>query len=376
MQRDVGNEVIVAIIVVGVLAFALTFGIILSLSNSNADSAGTAQSNVATAAAADITETAALATADETDQVTEEVEDTEIPLTATTRPATASATATETRTPVPTHTDTPTASPTPTLTLTLTRTTAPTLTSTLSPTATKTPTPVPTDTRTPTSSPTPTLTLTLTRTTAPTLTQTRTPAPISTSTSTVTPVPQATITATPVFDVCIAPFGWVVYETRAGDTLASVATAVGITADELRVANCLGVVSDFQPATRLYVPRVPAGLTQPVLPGPDDFLAAEGCTQPGTVIVSPSPGQRLRGMVVLRGSASADNFAYYRIEVRSDAVDVFNFYARSEQPVINDVLGSIDTRLFGPGLHWIRVSVVDKTGGTSVTPCTIPVFFD
>ena len=34
MRRDIGNEVIVAIAVVGVLAFALMFAIVLSLSNS------------------------------------------------------------------------------------------------------------------------------------------------------------------------------------------------------------------------------------------------------------------------------------------------------------------------------------------------------
>ena len=35
MQRDIGNEIIVAIVAVAVLVFALTFGIILSLSNAD-----------------------------------------------------------------------------------------------------------------------------------------------------------------------------------------------------------------------------------------------------------------------------------------------------------------------------------------------------
>src|SRR5689334_16615315 len=46
MQRDLGNEVIVAIAAVGILAFAITFAIILSLSNTpDASATATITSN-------------------------------------------------------------------------------------------------------------------------------------------------------------------------------------------------------------------------------------------------------------------------------------------------------------------------------------------
>lgn len=181
---------------------------------------------------------------------------------------------------------------------------------------------------------------------------------------------------TSTVSVCIAPFGWVVYETRAGDTLISIATAVGLSVDELRAANCLGSTVSLEAGTRLYVPNLPPGSSSGSLPGPGQALAAEGCTNPGTVIISPVPGEHVRGIVVVRGTAATPNFAYYRIELRPDGADVYNFYARAERPVTNDVLGSIDTRIWAAGLYWIRVSVIDDSGNVGATPCTIPVFFD
>jgi LysM repeat protein len=363
MQRDIGNEVIVAIIVVGVLAFALTFGIILSLSNSGTGGVAAVQTSAATEAASP-TELAVLVSDTPSPEAT--ATDTEAPT------ATPSLTATLTLTPSP--------SATLTATQTATATRTPTQTATPTHTATRTNTPTRTSTATATATETerPTATATFTRTPSATPTLTRTPSRTPTATATATRVPSNTPapTNTPEASVCIAPFGWVIYGVQAGDTLDSVASAAGSTAAELRTANCLAPTATIRPGDRLYVPRLPAGTAQTSLPAPDNVLAAEGCTHPGAVITSPVPGQRVQGKFAVRGTALADNFAYYRIEIRPDFASVYSFYTRSEVTVVNDTLTEIDGSVFGPGLHWIRISVIDNTGRASITPCAIPVFIE
>src|SRR5690606_27651370 len=337
MQRDIGNEVIVAIIVVGVLAFALTFGIILSLSNSGTGGAAVVQMSTATEAASP-TEVAVL------------ISDTPLP----------AATATDTEAPTATPSLTATLTPSPSATLTSTQTATHTPTQTPTPTHTATHTDTPTQTRTATATPSateteqPTATATFTRTPSATPTLTRTPSRTPTATTTATQVPSNTPapTNTPEASVCIAPFGWVIYGVQAGDTLDSIAGATDSTAAELRTAHCLAPTDTIRPGDRLYVPRLPAGTAQTGLSSPDNVLAAEGCTHPGAVITSPVPGQRVQGMFAVRGTALADNFAYYRIEIRPDFASVYSFYTRSEATVVNDTLTEIDGSVFGPGLHW------------------------
>jgi hypothetical protein len=81
-------------------------------------------------------------------------------------------------------------------------------------------------------------------------------------------------------------------------------------------------------------------------------------------------------MIPLLGSATLPNFWYYRIEVRPDSATVYNFYARSESPVVDGILGTIDSSIFGPGKHWVRLSVVDATGGIQESAvCAVLLIF-
>ena len=82
----------------------------------------------------------------------------------------------------------------------------------------------------------------------------------------------------------------------------------------------------------------------------------------------------LDGVISLLGTASQDSFAYYRIEIRPDAASIFNLYERSEVPVVNGTLAEVNTHLFGDGLHWIRLTLV-QPNGEFPTPCAIPVIF-
>lgn len=151
-----------------------------------------------------------------------------------------------------------------------------------------------------------------------------------------------------------------------------IARAVGASVGTLQRANCLQDVNQIYAGQNILVPRLP--VDSPSLPGvtPGSDLAIEGCTAPSTQITNLSPGQSISGTFNVRGTASAPNFQYYKIEVRPDFASVFNFYSRSETPVENGALATIDSAIFGRGLHWIRLTVITDV---YQTPCVIPVIF-
>lgn len=113
-----------------------------------------------------------------------------------------------------------------------------------------TPTPEMIITLTPVASPTATLTAsqrpTSTATATPTPTSTDTPTRTPTVTATYSPMPSATTSPSPTPSLTpegacapAAPDGWSSYTIQTGDTLSLLASAGGISLDELRAVNCL-----------------------------------------------------------------------------------------------------------------------------------------
>jgi hypothetical protein len=155
-----------------------------------------------------------------------------------------------------------------------------------------------------------------------------------------------------------------------------IALAVKSTVVELAEANCIDNVNQIQAGDELFVPRLPDG---PIPAGSSGTsgVVAEGCSSPNVQIANPTAGQIIRGLFTLTGTATHDDFWYYRIEVRPDWAEVYNFISRSFTPVERNALGVVDSELFESGLHWLRLSVIDNSGGIEpASICTIPVFFD
>ncbi len=263
------------------------------------------------------------------------------------------------------------------------------VTATDTPTATQTDTPTQmasaTRTATETLTPTPSVTNTdaPTRTDTPTQTESATPSPTETATMTPTQHPTATASASDrlVSSRCDRPRGWAIYTVERGSTLFSIARAVDSTVGELRTVNCLSNVDNIIAGQTLFVPRLPDGPVKTsvprALPPNVGGLGRQGCTDAQSVVSAPRPGQRVSGSFDVYGSAYLDEmtFQYYKLEVRPDFADVYNFYSRSEQAVENGRLGHINADLFDDGVHWVRLVVVDKTGNF-IEPCVIPVIFD
>ncbi len=314
---------------------------------------------------------------------------------------------TSTSTATSTATDIPTASNTPTDTATSTATDTPTASMTSTNTATATDTATVTPTQTPSNTHTPTLTNTLT----PTATQTDTPTATSTPSDTATPTNTATATSSPIprptdnalgilptssldgrenqneetvetsDTACGSPADWPVYVVQPGNTLFSIARATGSTVSELRGTNCITDVDNITSGDELFVPQLPDGPVVTGVPSVSSVtnatiseLAFLGCESPLAIITSPSTGQGVSGVITIDGTAFWGEFQYYKFEIRADNATSYNFVARFEQPVANGLIGVLDTSLFTPGLYWLRLVVVDKSGNVPQgATCAIPI---
>lgn len=176
---------------------------------------------------------------------------------------------------------------------------------------------------------------------------------------------------------CDLPSGWTTYSVNSGDTLFAIALATNSTVDELRFANCIDDVDNIITGDSVFVPRAPLRPVSTLAPaGIRSGLATIGCTSPLTQITSPIVAQRVSGTFTVFGTATRGDFGYYKIEIRPDSAEIYNFYLDSRDQVLNGPLGDINAELFDDGLHWIRLSVVDISA--TIQPdaiCEIPVIF-
>ena len=422
-RRDRHNELIVAIAVIGTLALALTFGIILTLSSTVDDVDEREATNTAVAQflpsdtptiTVSPTHTPSLtATATDTPTVapTATLEPTVTPSpvsTATPEPsampepsatpqpsATATPSPTETllptSTPVPGNTPSPAPTSTPAAVLLLpTETVVPTATFTLVPTETPSPTPTespsPTFTVTPSSTPTPSATFTASHTPSPTLTFTASP------TLTFTPYPSLTPsitpfggerTRTPSVTGCTTPEDWIPYVIQRGDTLFGLSRRFGLTVSELASANCIEDPDNITAGQFLFVPPgsnvtpvPPAVALTPVVRPPGDYPSFN-CDNPAATITQPLPGTVLRGAFAVYGTATHPNFQFYRLQVSGSGTDDADFATLQvyTTQVYNGQLGTVNASAFAPGDYWLRLTVVDITGNY-LPQCTVRVRFE
>jgi hypothetical protein len=343
MRRDIGNEIIVAIAAIGMLAIGVAFVIILSLSRNAEDNLtptapnGTAQALVPSAPQNSDTATSIVVTATFT----------HIPPTATVTPQ------------PPTQTPQPTAAATETAQ------------DTIKPKPT-TAQPIPTNTASPavaaSATPRPTTAVPIQR---PTDVPSATPSPIPTTAApsatsvpaSSTPIPSATLTpssipptATPTVKPSATPLP---PSSTPRPTATSTATAVPPTKPP-------------PPPTKAVPPPTaqPAG----TVASTNGVLVAEGCTDSGVQISNLTPGQTVKGVMTLIGTAYNQDLLYYKLETRPDFSQFYTLYNRFETVIIQNELGAIDSSIFPPGLYWIRLTVVNKDG-TMPAPCAIPVMF-
>lgn len=104
---------------------------------------------------------------------------------------------------------------------------------------------------------------------------------------------------------------------------------------------------------------------------PPAVAAPAACPNPGVRITSPGNGQQVSGVVNIVGTATIENFQFYKVEYNGGngfAVigDVMG------HPVNNGVLASWNTAGFPGGTYTLRLTVVDMTGNYPA-PCDVTV---
>ena len=100
------------------------------------------------------------------------------------------------------------------------------------------------------------------------------------------------------------------------------------------------------------------------------------CTDPRSMIIYPGVNQTISGTVEVVGSATHENFEYYKLEYAnganaSPAAEYF-YLGGGNSPVENGVLATIDTTSLANGPYTMRLTVVDNTGNFPA-PCAVTV---
>lgn len=97
------------------------------------------------------------------------------------------------------------------------------------------------------------------------------------------------------------------------------------------------------------------------------------CASAQAVITQPGIGQSFTGPVTIVGTATHDNFDYYKLEYGAGPnPDVWSYFAGGEAPVVGGRLGTLN--VLPPGTYSIRVVVVDKSGNFP-PPCQTTIMF-
>jgi hypothetical protein len=116
------------------------------------------------------------------------------------------------------------------------------------------------------------------------------------------------------------------------------------------------------------------GLEQPTSAAPTEPpVQRPRCATGQAAITQPGIGQSFTGPVTIVGTATHENFDYYKLEYGAGPNPVvWSYFAGGEAPVVGGRLGVLN--VLPPGTYSIRVVVVDKSGNFP-PPCQTTITF-
>ncbi|MCE2470720.1 MAG: hypothetical protein J4G18_02255 [Anaerolineae bacterium] len=179
--------------------------------------------------------------------------------------------------------------------------------------------------------------------------------------------------------VCAVAEGWLPYEVQAGDSLLALALASGSSLIDLREGNCFGPVTGIIVGETIVLPTLlepPIAPVSPLFPVSDEAYQVVGCESVRAMIFEPPPMTELQGIFAVRGRALIPEGGKYRLSVKPAWSPDYHRFLDVERSVDDDVIGLINTEIFGPGLQRLRLEIVgadDKILEDS--SCEIPVVF-
>ncbi|OUC08947.1 hypothetical protein RY27_05955 [Litorilinea aerophila] len=109
-------------------------------------------------------------------------------------------------------------------------------------------------------------------------------------------------------------------------------------------------------------------------PVPTPAIQAPACPDSRSVLLRPGNNEVFSGVINVIGTATHENFQYYKIEFApgANADANFGYLAGGTTPVTSNVLASIDTASLGNGTWTLRLIVVDQTGNYP-PPCQVTI---
>ena len=225
-------------------------------------------------------------------------------------------------------------------------------------------------------------------TVVPDITTTSTAAPTATEAPATLPPVRAHIFSTPTpyrpelepAEVACQPRqDWLSYEAQPGDTLLALALASDTLLIALREGNCFSPVSGILPGDTLLLPsmpELPLEIPEPIYLPSDTVDQPNPCKSGQARITKPLPGAALGGVLAIEGSAILPDGGSYELALMPAWSDTYHTLLHSQSTVADAQLGLLNSEIFGLGSHWLRLALRDLDG--ALVPggqCEIPLTF-
>lgn len=97
-----------------------------------------------------------------------------------------------------------------------------------------------------------------------------------------------------------------------------------------------------------------------------------GCVPEQIMITAPKPGDVVRGIVEITGTANVPNFAFYKYEIAPMGTQNWSPISAARSPVTNASLGEWSTTSLTNGDYFLRLVITDNLG-QELEPCVLAV---
>lgn len=105
---------------------------------------------------------------------------------------------------------------------------------------------------------------------------------------------------------------------------------------------------------------------------PAPIVQAPACPDQRAVILRPGTNETVSGSVSMVGTATHENFQYYKVEYAPAGAGAFSYLAGDKNPVVNGFLATVNTNTLGNGAWTLQLTVVDQTGNWP-PPCQVTI---
>lgn len=97
-----------------------------------------------------------------------------------------------------------------------------------------------------------------------------------------------------------------------------------------------------------------------------------GCVPDQIMITAPQPGDVVKGIVEISGTANVPNFAFYKYEIAPMGTQNWAPVSAAREPKTNESLGSWSTTSLTNGDYFLRLVITDNVG-RELEPCVLAV---